>query len=74
MGPTVNSVYKQVLFNNCENCPPSSDLVRDPCHAISHHRGTWGSHLAPESYHLPGTYPDIPGSFLPEETEGGVRG
>lgn len=30
--------------------------------------------LAPESYHLPGTYPDIPGSFSPEETEGGVRG
>lgn len=26
MGPTVNSVYKQVLFNNCEYCPPSSDL------------------------------------------------
>ena len=26
MGPTVNSVYTQVLFNNCEYCPPSSDL------------------------------------------------
>ena len=28
VGPTVNSVYKQVLFNNCENCPPSSDLCQ----------------------------------------------
>ena len=37
VGPTVNSVYKQVLFNNCENCPPSSDLCQRSlsCHITS---------------------------------------
>ena len=75
VGPAVNSVYKQVLFNNCEYCPPSSDL-RHRSLSLPYHttEGPGVLTLAPVSYHLPGTYPDIPGSFSPGETEGGVRG